>query len=58
VSRKAQSVRKLLAKGGEDCALTKLGDADLRAPSVDVIALDDLLDIRNSMICVKIDIEG
>jgi hypothetical protein len=41
---KPQSVQKLLAKSARDCALTKLGDADLQAPSVDVIALDDLLD--------------
>jgi len=39
--------------------LTKLGDASpAHALSVDVIALDDELNVRNSMICVKIDVEG
>jgi FkbM family methyltransferase len=42
----------------ENSALTKLGDTGLHAPIIDVIALDDLLDIRDSMICIKIDVEG
>jgi FkbM family methyltransferase len=42
----------------ENSGLTKLGDADPHALSVDLIALDDELDIRNGMICIKIDVEG
>jgi FkbM family methyltransferase len=41
-----------------DSGWTKLGDAGLHAPSVDVIAVDDILDIRNGNICLKIDVEG
>jgi FkbM family methyltransferase len=54
----AKSTASLILGTAGNCALTKLGDAGPHAPSVDVIALDDLLDIRNSMICVKIDVEG
>jgi len=42
----------------ENSGLTKLGEAGPRSLSVDVIALDDELDVRNAMICIKIDVEG
>jgi FkbM family methyltransferase len=42
----------------ENSGLTKLGEAGARAPSVDVIALDDELDVRKGIICIKIDVEG
>jgi FkbM family methyltransferase len=39
--------------------LAKLGDADgPHAVSVEVVPLDDELNIRNRMMCVKIDVEG
>jgi len=40
----------------ENTGLPKLGDDGV--VSVDVIALDDELDIKNNVICIKIDVEG
>jgi FkbM family methyltransferase len=42
----------------ENLGLSKIVDMDQRAYSVAVVALDDELDIRNGMICVKVDVEG
>jgi FkbM family methyltransferase len=48
----------LLVPGtAENSGLSKLGDADPRAYSVPVGALDDEIDLRGGMICVKIDVE-
>jgi len=54
----AASGTALLVPGtAENSGLSKLGDPDPRAYSVTVAALDDEVDIRNGMICVKIDVE-
>jgi FkbM family methyltransferase len=54
----AKGTASLIPGTAENPGLTKLGEAGPRASSVDVIALDDELDIRNGMICIKIDVEG
>ena len=49
----------MLAPGNpENLGLSKIVDADQRAYRVAVVALDDELDLRNGMICVKVDVEG
>jgi FkbM family methyltransferase len=41
----------------ENSGLSKLGDADPRAYSVPVVTLDGEIDLRDAMICMKIDVE-
>jgi FkbM family methyltransferase len=42
----------------ENSGLTKIGEARQPSGSVEVIALDDELNIRDETICIKIDVEG
>jgi FkbM family methyltransferase len=55
----AKGTASLIPGTSENSGLAKLEDAGGPcARSVDVIALDDELDIRNGKICIKIDVEG
>jgi FkbM family methyltransferase len=54
----AEGAASLIPGTPENSGLTKLGDPNPRAHSVAVVALDNELDIRNRMICIKIDVEG
>jgi FkbM family methyltransferase len=55
----AKGIASLIPGTAGNSGLTKLGDAGRpQALSVDVVALDDELNVRNSMICIKIDVEG
>ena len=55
----AKGTASLIPGSAENSGLAKLGDAGREhALSVELVALDDELDVRNGVICIKIDVEG